>query len=153
MQLQQAVFPIVALFISTFFVAMLKPQIWSHSDMLGKAILLTLFLAGSWHLFRRLRIGYERYTRSERIHDSLLRDESDEEEKPFSRFAATSFLCVGLTISLGVGFLVGKYLEIIITSMMGNLFASTLGLELIFYPPIAVLVVDAMHIIASKVEI
>lgn len=152
--LQQAVFPIVALFISTFFVGMLKPQFWSHSDLLGKSIVLALFVAGSWHLLRRLQIGYQRYTRaSEKLHDSVLRDEDDEDEKPFSRLSATAFLCLGVVVSLGVGILVGKYLEMIITSMMGNLFASNLHFELIFYPPIAVLIFDTMHLVASKADI
>jgi hypothetical protein len=152
--LQQAVFPIVALFISTFFVGMLKPQFWSHSDLLGKSIVLGLFVAGSWHLLRRLQIGYQRYTRaSDRLHDSVLRDEDDEDEKPFSRLSATAFLCLGVVVSLGVGILVGKYLEMIITSMMGNLFASNLHFELVFYPPIAVLIFDTMHLVASKADI
>jgi curved DNA-binding protein CbpA len=153
--LQQAVFPIVALFISTFFVGMLKPQFWSHSDFLGKSILLGLFVVGTWHLLRRLQIGYQRYTRdsySKQLHDSVLRDE-DEDEKPFSRLSATAFLCLGIALSLGVGILVGKYLEMIITSMMGNLFASNLHFELVFYPPIAVLIVDTMHLVASKADI
>ena len=151
--LQQAVFPIVALFLSTFFVGMLKPQFWAHSDLLGKSILLCLFAVGTFHLFRRLHIGYQRYTRaSEKLHDSVLRDE-DEDEKPFSRLSATAFLCFGIVASLGVGFLVGKYLEIIILNMMGNQFASTLHLELIFYPPIAVLIVDTMHFVASKADL
>ena len=152
--LQQAVFPIVALFISTFFVGMLKPQFWSHSDLLGKSIVLGLFVAGSWHLLRRLQIGYQRYTRaSDKLHDSVLRDEDEEEEKPFSRLSATAFLCLGVVVSLGVGILVGKYLEMIITSMMGNLFASNLHFELVFYPPIAVLIFDTMHLVASKADI
>ena len=152
--LQQAVFPIVALFISTFFVGMLKPQFWSHSDLLGKSIVLGLFVVGSWHLLRRLQIGYQRYTRaSDRLHDSVLRDEDEEDEKPFSRLSATAFLCLGVVVSLGVGILVGKYLEMIITSMMGNLFASNLHFELIFYPPIAVLIFDTMHLVASKADI
>lgn len=153
--LQQAVFPIVALFISTFFVGMLKPQFWAQSDFLGKSILLGLFVVGTWHLLRRLQIGYQRYTRdsySRQLHDSVLREE-DEDEKPFSRLSATAFLCLGIAVSLGVGVLVGKYLEMIITSMMGNLFASNLHFELVFYPPIAVLIVDTMHLVASKADI
>jgi hypothetical protein len=154
MALQQAVFPVVALFISTFFVGMLKPQVWARSDLLGKSILLGLFVIGTYHLFQRLRTGYERYTRdSERLHDSVLRDDEEDEQKPFSRLSATAFLCLGIAVSLGVGLLVGKYLEMIILNMMGNHFASTLHLELIFYPPIAVLIVDTMHFVASKADL
>jgi hypothetical protein len=153
--LQQAVYPIVALFLSTFFVGMLKPQFWSHSDLLGKSIMLALFIAGVWHLAQRLKVGFERYTRpadSYRLHDSVLREE-DEDEKPFSRLAAVSFLAGGIAVSLVIGMLIGKYLELIITSMMGNRFSTNLHFELIFYPPIAVLIVDAMHKVALKADI
>jgi hypothetical protein len=37
--------------------------------------------------------------------------------------------------------------------MMGNLFAANLHFELIFYPPIAVLIVDTMHTVASKADL
>lgn len=152
--LQQTVFPVVALFLSTFFVGMLKPQVWAHSDLLGKSILLTLFVAGSWHLIRRMKSSFERYTRSsDKLHDSVLREGDDEDERPFSRTAAVSFLLAGIVVSLGIGFAVGKYMEWIITNMMGNMFATSLHLEVIFYPPIAVLIVDTMHTVASKADI
>jgi hypothetical protein len=150
--LQQTVFPLVALFLSTFFVGMLKPQFWANSDTLGKAILITLFLAGLWHLFGRLRTSFARYTYIDApLHDSILRDEED--EKPFSRATAVSFLVLGICISLGVGFAVGKYLEILIMNMMPNFFAASLQLELVFYPPIAVLMIDTMHTVANKADI
>jgi hypothetical protein len=151
--LQQTVFPVVALFISTFFVGMLKPQFWANSDLLGKTIVVALFVAGLWHLFRRFRFSFALYTRSsERLHNSVLRDE-DDEEKPFSKLTATSFLLVGVALSLGIGVAVGKYLEILIMHMMPNLFSATLHPELIFYPPIAVLIVDTMHTVASKADL
>lgn len=150
--LQQTVFPVVALFLSTFFVGMLKPQFWANSDLLGKSILVTLFIAGLWHLYYRLRDGFDRYTYAAGpLYDSILRDEED--EKPFSRVTAVSFLMFGVCLSLGVGLAVGKYLEILIMNMMPQMFAPTLDLELIFYPPIAVLIIDTMHLIANKVDI
>lgn len=152
MALQQTVFPIVALFISTFFVGMLKPQFWANSTYLGKSILLTLFLVGLWHTFKRLHSGFSRYTYAgQPLHDSVLRDEED--EKPFSRTAAVSFLTVGIAASLGVGWAVGKYLEWIIMNMMANVYSPTLQYEFIFYPPIAVLLVDAVHFVANKADL
>jgi hypothetical protein len=149
--LQRAVFPVVALFISTFFVAMLKPQFWSNSEFLGKMVLLTLFIIGVLHLAGRLRQGFQRYTyNTDKLHDSIFSDE--EEERPFSRLTATAFLVSGVAVSFVIGFLIGKYLEILITSMMANAFAPTLRVEMIFYPPIAVLIVDTMHNFASKAD-
>ncbi|MBC7796194.1 MAG: J domain-containing protein [Pyrinomonadaceae bacterium] len=152
-ELQQAVFPVVALFLSTFFVGMFKPQVWANSDLLGKAVLITLFLIGLWHLLARLNLGLKRYTRSfEKLHDSVLREE-EEDEKPYSRFTAIAFLVVGVGVSLGIGYLIGKHLEVVITAMMPRFFVANLNAELIFYPPIAVLIIDAMHAISSKADL
>jgi hypothetical protein len=152
MELQQTVFPIVALFISTFFVSMLKPQFWATSGLLGKSILLTLFCVSMWHLIGRLKAGFARYTyNAPVIHDSVLRDEED--EKPFSRFTAIGFLITGTVISVGIGYAVGKYLEWMILNMSRNLFAQNLQIELIFYPPIAVLLVDTVHYFVNKADL
>lgn len=152
MALQQTVFPIVALFISTFFVAMLKPQFWAQSTLLGKSILLTLFAIGLWHTFDRLRLGMSRYTYSAvHFHNSLFRDDAD--EKPFSSVTAVLFLVFGTTASLIIGWAVGMYMEWIIMNMMANIYSPTLQAELIFYPPIAVLLVDAIHFVANKADL
>src|SRR5213076_629398 len=47
---QRAVFTTVSLFLSTFFVAMIKPPLWQSFGLLGKVILGTLFMVGIWHL-------------------------------------------------------------------------------------------------------
>lgn len=152
MELQQTVFPVVALFLSTFFVSMLKPQFWATSGLLGKSILLTLFCISIWHLFGRLKAGFARYTyNAPPIHDSVLRDIED--EKPFSRGTAIWFLIVGVIISVGIGYAVGKYLEWIILNMNRNFFSQNLQMELIFYPPIAVLLVDTVHYFANKADL
>lgn len=150
--LQQIIFPVVALFVSTGFVATFKPLFWSNSSMLGKIILLGLFIAGVLHLLKRLYEGFDRYTySSDNIHDSLL-EEIDEETRPYSRFAAMSFLVVGVIVSLFVGLLIGNSLEFFTTAMMPRLFAQNLHLEFIFYPPIVVLLVDIMHSLATRFE-
>ncbi len=152
MALQQTVFPVVALFMSTFFVGMLKPQFWAHSDLLGKTILLTLFGVSLWHLFGRLKIGFARYTSAAiQLHDSVLRD--DDDEKPFSQITGIMFLTVGIGISLAIGYGVGAHLEWIIMNMVPNFFSKSLKIELIFYPPIAVLVVDLVHYFVNKADL
>src|SRR5213596_719216 len=49
---QRAVFTTVSLFLSTFFVAMIKPPIWQSYNIAGRAVLITLFVAGLWHLIK-----------------------------------------------------------------------------------------------------
>ena len=152
MALQKVVFPTVALFLSTCFVGIFKPMFWTNMQIIGKIILLVLFVAGIVHLFNRLRSGFERYTyRDENLHDSIL-EETQPITKPYTRFAAACFLIVGIGASLGVGLLIGGVLEMAISSPMPRFFASSLRPEFIFYPPIVVLFVDWMHSFASKFD-
>jgi hypothetical protein len=150
--LQRVIFPIVALFLSTCFVGIFKPKFFSNSEFFGKIILLTLFVIGVIHLIGRIRAGFEHYTYNpDKLHDSIL-EEIDEETRPYSRIAATTFLLTGIGLSLGIGLIIGKYMELFISAMMPRLFSPTLQLEFVFYPPIVVLLVDAMHTLASKIE-
>src|SRR6185369_9762755 len=47
---QRAVFTTVSLFLSTFFVAMIKPPLWQSFNVFGRALLAVLFAMGVWHL-------------------------------------------------------------------------------------------------------
>jgi curved DNA-binding protein CbpA len=149
--LQKAIFPTVALFLSTCIVAIFKPTIWSKSEIFGRIILLTLFIIGVFHLIRRIRAAFERYTYSENIHDSILH-ESNPSEKPYRRFTAISFLVAGIVFSSGIGLLIGHFLDISAVKAMPKIFSSTLSPEVVFYPPIVVLLVDLMHAFVSKFD-
>ena len=150
--LQQVIFPTVALFVSTGVVGIFRPLLWTNSQIGGKLILLTLFVFGVWHLFKRLRLGFARYTYdSENLYDSIL-EEIEPESKPYSRIKAIIFLVFGIGISLGIGLLIGNFLELQITTMMPKLFSKTLRPEFVFYPPIVVLLVDLMHSFALKMD-
>lgn len=152
MALQKVIYPIVALFLSTCIVAIFKPLFWTKSETVGKIILLTLFIIGVLHIFKRLQAGFERYTYSETsLHDTILQ-EIEEEAKPYSRMTAVSFLVVGVFLSLGIGLLIGSYLQMFIAAMMPSTYSETLRPEFIFYPPIVVLIVDMMHSFASRLD-
>ena len=152
MALQKVIFPTVALFLSTCFVGIFKPMFWTNMRMIGKMILLGLFVAGIVHLFGRLRKGFERYTyRDENLHDSIL-EEVEPVRKPYTRFAAACFLIVGIGASLGIGLVIGRVLEMAVSSPMPSLFAFSLKPEFVFYPPIVVLLVDLMHSFASRFD-
>ena len=150
--LQQAVFTIVSLFLSTFFVAVFKPRLWDSMNLPVRGVLVTLFLLGLWQLYTRLRAGYDRYTyQPKSIHDSIMRDE-EKPDKPFTRFAASTFLVVGYMLSLAAGLFVGSHMYSLILSEVPFFFAPQIRAELIFYPPIAVLIVDTLHTIAAKID-
>src|SRR2546426_6881895 len=163
---QRAVFTTVSLFLSTFFVAMIKPHLWETFDYAGRAIILTLFVIGVWHLATRLREYFDHYTyRPKSIQDSIMRDEQVPEQ-PFTRFSAYTFLLVGYALSVGMGLIVGwhaqnyfsditilfRYPAQVVQSNM--LFYSSTALlipDLVIYPPIAVLIVDTMHAVTSRI--
>ena len=150
--LQKIIFPLVALFVSTGFVAILKPMVWAKSAIVGKTVLLALFIAGSVHLYRRLRTAFERYTyRDENLHDSILED-SAPVRKPFSRASAVGFLVFGFLASFGVGLFIGNSIGGVSLQSMPALFSASLRPEFIFYPPIFVLFVDLIHAFAMRMD-
>jgi len=161
---QRAVFTTVSLFLSTFFVAMMRPHLWQVFDYAGRAIVLTLFVIGVWHLATRLREYFAHYTyRPEPLQSSIMAEE-EKPEQPFTRFSAYTFLLAGYTVSLAVGLLIGWQAQDFfsdITTLFRHrvetnmLFASSAALlipDLIVYPPIAVLIVDSMHALASRID-
>jgi curved DNA-binding protein CbpA len=164
MERQRAVFTTVSLFLSTFFVAMIKPPIWQSYNVTGRAILVVLFAAGLWHLIKRLREHFRHYTYTpEAKHYSITQEEKP--AQPFTRFSAVAFLIGGYAISVGLGLLINsqaQYFFIDLTTLFRQ-HASTAGTAsfsptvllvsgLIFYPPIAVLVIDSLHAVASRID-
>jgi len=150
--LQKVIFPAVALFVSTCFVGIFKPMIWTNSQIVGKIVLFTLFIIGVLHLIKRIRSGFERYTYdAEGLHDSIF-DDNAPDSKPYTRFAGIAFLFLGTGLSLGIGLLVGSVLKMPIESLIPSFYSRNLLPEFVFYPPIVVLLVDAMHTLVAKFE-
>src|SRR5437588_6759366 len=162
---QRAVFTTVSLFLSTFFVAMIKPPLWQSFGLIGRAILATLFIAGIWHLITRLREYFRHYTyKPEPIHFSITQEDKSPSQ-PFTRFSAYAFLVGGYGVSLGLGLLIGWQAQDFFSDLTmlfrhhvpagtGAGFSPTTMIisDLIFYPPIAVLVIDTMHALASRID-
>ena len=149
--LQKIIFPMVGLFVSTFAVAVFKPAFFTRSPVIGKIVVFSLFVIGVIHLFSRLKAAFDRYTYDENIHDSIF-EMTEPEQKPYSRFTAIAFIVCGVFLSLGIGLLIGSYLDLFVRDMMPSVYSQTFRLEFIFYPPIVVLCVDLMHSVASKFE-
>ena len=150
--LQKIIFPTVALFVSCLVVAILKPQFFENSAIIGKIIVVSFFVAGVIHLVGRIREGLERFTYNEdELHESIL-DDKERKVKPFSRLFAGGFLIIGVVASFGMGLVIGKYVDLSNVSMPA-MFAHGIKLEFVFYPPIFVLLVDVMHSFASRVDV
>jgi curved DNA-binding protein CbpA len=164
LQRQRAVFTTVSLFLSTFFVAMIKPPLWQSFDVIGRVILTALFVAGLWHLVKRLVEHFRHYTYiPDARHYSITQEEKP--EQPFTRFSAFAFLIGGYAISLGLGLLIGWYAQDFFADLTmlfrhhaaaGGTpgFSPTLLIVsgLVFYPPIAVLIIDSLHAVASRID-
>ncbi len=162
---QRAVFTTVSLFLSTFIVVLIRPQFWENLGYLGKAVVLTLFLIGVWHIATRLREYLAHYTyRPKSIQDSIMSDD-EAPEQPYTRFSAYTFLLVGYAVSVGVGLILGWHAQDFFNDLtalfrqgvgdvQSNLLSytsSTLVLpDLLVYPPIAVLIVDSMQALTSS---
>lgn len=164
---QRAVFTTVSLFLSTFFLAMMRPQLWQVFSTWGKVIVLTLFVMGVWHLANRLREYLAHYTyRPDLIQGSIMRG-ATLPEQPFTRFSAYTFLLVGYALSVGIGLYIGWHTQdffndiallfrdrvgVVQSSVLAYTWAAILIPDLIIYPPIAVLIVDTVHGITSRID-
>ncbi len=151
MAFQKAVYPTVAMFVTAILSTAFRPVIFANSAIIGKIIIVGLFVSGVIHVIGRTRDGFERYTEGDgNIHDSIL-DGNERKEKPFSRFGAATVLIAGFALCLGVGYMIGSLMHFPEGSFSG-MFDRDLSPEFILYPPIVTLFVDAMHSIASRFE-
>ncbi|MEO8435467.1 MAG: J domain-containing protein [Pyrinomonadaceae bacterium] len=164
---QRAVFTTVSLFLSTFFVAMIKPPLWQVLSLVGRSVLIALFLIGIWHLATRLREYLEHYTyRPRLIQASIIQDEPLPEQK-FTRLSAYAFLIGGFAASLGLGLFLGWHAQDFFADLtllfrhraqtaqaggLGYSHTSLLVSNLLLCPPIAVLIIDTLHGVASRID-
>ena len=164
MQRQRAVFTTVSLFLSTFMVAMIRPPLWQSFDMIGRAILLILFVAGLWHLVQRLVEHFRHYTyKRDNRHYSITQEE-EKPPQPYTRLHGFAFLIGGYGLSLGLGLLIGWRSQDFFSDLTllfrhhaaepGSSVSPTVQIvsDLIFYPPMAVLIIDSVHALASRID-
>jgi DnaJ domain len=165
MNRQRAVFTTVSLFLSTFLVAMIRPPLWQSFDILGRAILLVLFVAGLWHLVKRLVEHFRHYTYKPESQHYSITQEKEEPSQPYTRLSGYAFLIGGYGLSLGLGLLIGWRSQDFFSdlTLLFRHHASTapssaispillIISDLIFYPPIAVLIIDSVHAVASRID-
>lgn len=164
---QRAVFTTVSLFLSTFFVAMIKPPLWQVLSLAGRSVVIALFLVGIWHLATRLREYLEHYTyRPEPIQASIISGEQLPEQR-FTRVSAYAFLIGGFIVSLGLGLFLGWHSQDFFSDLtllfrhreeaaqsgaLAYSHTSLLISNVLLCPPIAVLIIDTVHAVASKID-
>jgi hypothetical protein len=164
---QRAVFTTVSLFLSTFFLAMMRPQLWQLFSTAGKVIVLTLFVIGVWHLANRLREYLAHYTYTPKPIQGSIIGNNETPEQPFTRFSAYTFLLVGYALSVGIGLYIGWHTQdffnditLLFRHRVADVHSSLLAFtstallipDLVICPPIAVLIVDTVHGLASRID-
>lgn len=143
----KAVYTTVTLFLSTFVIAMTKPNLLDTAGIFWRVALLVLFAAGLWHLVTSLKQHFDYYTYRP------TRPPSRERRPPprFKRGVAWAFVIGGYLLSFGAGILVDS-----LTNISNEIFLNTTFNDALFgvviFPPIAVLFVDALYRINLRFE-
>src|SRR6476619_1796871 len=108
---QRAVFTTVSLFLSTFFLALIRPQLWHVFSTMGRVIVVTLFVIGVWHLANRLREYLAHYTYTPKPNQGSIIGDNEMPEQELTRVSAYTFLLVGYALSVGIGLYIGWHTQ------------------------------------------
>lgn len=150
-EIQKFIFPTVALFVSSLAVGIFKPAVFANSAIIGKIILLSLFIAGLIHIFGRYHEALDHFTYDDgEIHESIF-DDASFPARRYSRFFVTSLLIAGALAFFASGLVIGYYINLT-SSAIPVLFSERISAESIFYPPIFVMFVDFVHSIVLRAE-
>jgi DnaJ-like protein len=148
--LRQAVFPIVAFLFAAFCVALIRPRIWRYSGSTGRAVILTLVSLGVchtvWKIWTAIKLLPEGQSGSRVFNLPLL-------GKALSGPRALFFIGLG-AIGCGlVGTLVGMSLSDLLSIAMPRFFDQSIRLELLLYPWVMVLFLNACHSVSQRLDI
>ena len=139
----RAAFTTVALFLSTFVVAMFKPAIYETANLYWRFVLVLLFIFGIWHLFTSLKRHFDHYTYRPSV---ISVTQYIKPIKPYSRGVAVAFVGGGYVFFLTTGLLMGLFAEDFVSNNFFSHRTLVDGLfSVLFYPPMAVLIVDTLY--------
>jgi hypothetical protein len=148
--LQRFIFPLVALFVSTLAAGIMRPDLFLSNFMADwggvvvRIVVVCLFAIGVIHIVGRIREAFDRYAYDDNVlHDSVL-DETELPTRHYSRYSMSALIIAGTVMSVGAGLAIG-YAVGATSVMMPYLFSRWPQLDILLYPPIFVLIVDAVH--------
>ena len=147
--LRQAVFPIVAFLFAAFFVPLVRPHLWHSSGWAGRTVILILVGIGIWHTLSKIWTAVKLHTDDDRIvatDDQML-------AKRWSRRQAILYITLGAVGCGLLGTLIGMSLSDSLLSAMPMFFDPSIRLELLLYPWIMVLLLDAGHALSQRIDI
>jgi len=136
-----AVLIVVPFFLSAFYVMVSKPTIIEHSRWFGKIFVLGLAMYGAVYLVKNLSIVFARYTYHIPANLTSVFGQSEKpQEKSISRKAGVIFLICGYLVSVGLGYVVSKFVP-----GYGAAFSVSTLIGALIYPPIAVLIIGSIR--------
>jgi hypothetical protein len=144
-----AVLIVVPLFLSAFYVMVSQPTIIEESRLIGRIAILALALYGLIYLVKNLTIVFSRYTYHIPDHlTSVFREQQVPKDKSISRRAGVIFLICGYLVSIGLGYVVSKF----VPGRYGAALSFSTLLGALVYPPIAVLIIGGIRRIAGMLD-
>ena len=147
--LRQAVFPIVAFLFAAFFVPLVRPHLWRSSGWIGRTVILVLVSIGVWHTLSKIWTAVKLHTDDDRIVETNDRVPA----KRWSRRQAILYIALA-AIGCGLlGTLIGMSFSDSLLSAMPMFFDPSIRLELLLYPWIMVLLLDAGHSLSQRIDI
>ena len=147
---RQAVFPIVAFLFAAFCVALIRPRIWRYSGTTGRAVILTLVSLGVCHtvlkIWTAIKLLPEDESGAKGVNLPLL--------GKALRGRRALFLIGLAAIVFGlVGTFVGMSLSDLLSMAMPRFFDQSIRLELLLYPWVMVLFLNACHSVSQRLDI
>ena len=135
---------------AAFCVALIRPRIWRYSGWTGRAVILTLVSLGVchtvWKIWTAIKLLPEDQTGARVVHLPLL-------GKALSGRRAVFLIGLG-AIGCGlVGTLVGMSLSDLLSIAMPRFFDQSIRLDLLLYPWVMVLFLNACHSVSQRLDI
>ena len=147
--LRQAVFPIVAFLFAAFFVPLVRPHFWRSSGWTGRTVILILLCTGVWHTLSKIWTAVKLHTDDDRIvatDDQVLANRWSRRQA----ILLIAFSAIGCGL---LGTLIGMSFSDSLLSAMPMFFDASIRPELLFYPWIMVLLLDAGHALSQRIDI
>lgn len=148
--LQKFIFPLVALYVSTLAVGIVRPNVFlsellaDWTGMLIRIVIVSLFVIGVIHVVGRVREAFDRFAYDDNsLHDSVL-DDTELPTRHYSRYSMSALVIAGIIVCILGGLAIGYGLGLTSVSMP-YLFSASPQVDIFLFPPIFVLVVDAIH--------
>ena len=147
--LRQAVFPIVAFLFAAFFVPLVRPHLWRSSGSIGRTVILVLVGIGVWHTLSKIWTAIKLHTDNDRI-------VAADDHVPAKRWSRRQAILIIALAAIGCGLLgtlIGMSFSESLLSAMPMFFDPSIRLELLLYPWIMVLLLDAGHSLSQRIDI